>query len=88
MALLLNLVKCFLHSVLSYSVCARRNTHVISSVSAPLNATKVALLKCRLWRTWVVGPELVFSIYAFVFVFARDLVIQSVCMIGNPSEPC
>ena len=45
------------------SVCACRHIHINSFVSVPLNATKIAVMKCIHWRTAVVGPEFLFSIY-------------------------
>ena len=45
------------------SVCACWHTHINSSVSAPLNATKIAIMKGIHWWMPMVGPEFLFLIY-------------------------
>ena len=45
------------------SVCAGRHKHINSSVSTPLNSTKIAVMKGKHWPTRMVGPEFLFSIY-------------------------
>ena len=45
-----------------YSDCARRHNHTNCSVSAPLNATTIAVMEGIHCRTQMVGPEFLFSI--------------------------
>ena len=47
------------------SVCACRPKHINSSVSAPLNATKIAVMKGIDWQIRMVGSALLFSVYKF-----------------------
>ena len=43
------------------SVSVRRHKQINSSVRAPLNATKIAVMKDIHWRARMVGPEFSFS---------------------------
>ena len=56
------------HIYIYNSVCARRHKHINSSPSAQLNATQIAVMKGSHWRTWMVGPDILFSIYQCCFL--------------------
>ena len=74
------------------SVCARRHKHINSSASAHLNATQIAVIKGRLWRIWMVGPEFFFLIYQCCFLavfFARSGSIKRVLtQLTLPQRSC
>ena len=51
------------------------HTHINSSAGAPLNATKIAVMKVSHLGVTVIGPELVLLIYKMLFFvgfFARS----------------
>ena len=50
------------------SVCASRHKHINSFASAHLNASQIDVMKGSHWRKWMVGPEILFSIYQCCFL--------------------
>ena len=58
----------FLYIYIYNSVLTRRHRHSNSSASTPPNATKIAEMKDSQPGLVIVGPELLFSIYKWVFL--------------------
>ena len=57
------------HAIYIYnSVLTRRHRHINSSASTPPNATKIAEMKDSHHGLEIVGPELLFSTYKWVFL--------------------
>ena len=52
-----------LYNIIYNSVCALRHKHINSSANAQLNAAQTAGMKGSHWTTWMVGPDILFSIY-------------------------